>query len=150
MNPLIFVWLVIALSFVLIEIAHPGLFLCLSFAVGACGAAVASCLNYSFVTQTSVALVGTLAGFFVLYAWLQRTGDTGPGHGAHPSGVYALPGKRAVVTRAIIPDQFGQVKINGEVWSARSVHNQHIAQGTLVEVVTQRGAHVVVKELYSV
>lgn len=147
MNPFIFFWLVIALSFVLLEIAHPGLFLCLSFAVGACLASFASYLDYDLVVQSSVALVGTMIGFLVLYAWVQRTGYAGPGQGSHPSGVYALPGKRATVTKAIQPHQFGQVKINGEIWSARSEHNQHISQGTLVEVVYQRGAHVVVKEL---
>lgn len=150
MNQFIFIWLVIALTFVLFEIAHPGLFLCLSFAVGACAAALASYFDYSFVVQTSVALGGTVIGFVLLYAWLRMTGSTGHSHGAHPSGVQALPGKRAVVIKTIHPDQFGQVKISGEIWSARSVHNQHIAQGTLVEVVYQRGAHVVVKELYSI
>ncbi|MGE0009285.1 MAG: NfeD family protein [Candidatus Babeliales bacterium] len=147
MNQFIFFWLVIALTFVLFEIAHPGLFLCLSFAVGACLAAIASYLDYNLVVQTSVALIGTLLGFLALYSWIRLTGYAGPGHGSHPSGVYALPGKRAVVTKAIVPDQFGQVKINGEIWSARSDHNQHIPHGTLVEVVYQRGAHVVVKEL---
>ena len=149
MNQFIFIWLVFALTFVLFEIAHPGLFLCLSFAVGACAAALVSYFDYSFVVQCSVALCGTMVGFLLLYAWLRMTGDAGSAQGAHPSGVQALPGKRAVVIKTIHPDQFGQVKINGEIWSARSVHNQHIVLGTLVEVVYQRGAHVVVKELHS-
>lgn len=133
----------------LFEIAHPGLFLCLSFAIGASFAAMASYYDFDFVVQCSIALLGTLIGFFVLYAWLRMTGYAGPGIGSHHSGVDVLPGKRAVVIKTIQPDVFGQVKINGEIWSARSVHNQLIAQGTLVEVVYQRGAHVVVKELHS-
>lgn len=149
MNQFIYIWLVIALTFVLFEIAHPGLFLCLSFAVGACAAALASYFDYDLVVQSSVALVGTIVGFIVLYAWLRATGDAGPGQEPHPSGVHALPGKRAVVTKSLHPDIFGQVKVNGEIWSARSLHNTHIAEGTLVEVVYQRGAHVVVKELHS-
>lgn len=150
MNQFLFFWLVTALTFVMFEISHPGLFLCLSFAVGSCAAALVSYFGFGFVVQCSVALVGTMIGFVLLYAWLRVTGYAGPGQGSHPSGVYALPGKRAIVIKAIVPDQLGQVKINGEVWSARSVHNQHIAEGTLVEVVYQRGAHVVVKELYSI
>lgn len=147
MKELFYAWLVVALSFVLGEIAHPGLFLFLSFAGGACGAAVASLLGYSFVVQCSVALVTTLFGFMVLFGWLRLRGYTGQEQGAQASNIYALSGKQGTVLKAVVPNQFGAVKINGEIWSARAVHNKSIEQGCIVEVITVRGAHVIVKEL---
>ncbi len=147
MKELLYFWLVIALTFVLFEIAHPGLFLFLSFAVGACGAAVASWLGYSFIAQSSIALGSTLIGLLFLYGWLRLRGYAGSKQGAHPSNIYALPGKRATVIKAIVPDRFGQVKLNGEIWSARSEHGKPIDLGKVVEVMHLRGAHVVVKEL---
>lgn len=147
MKELIYIWLVVALLFVLCEIAHPGLFLFLSFAVGACCAAMVNWLGYGIIAQCSVALVTTVLGFIVLYGWLRLRGYTGPKHGAHPSNIYALPGKQGTVIRAVVPHKSGTVKVNGEIWSARSVHNKSIDKGAVVEIVHVRGAHVIVKEL---
>ena len=42
-----------------------------------------------------------------------------------------------------MPDKPGEVKINGEIWTARA--NEVITKGETVEIVVVRGAHVVVK-----
>ncbi|MDT8912797.1 NfeD family protein [Amycolatopsis sp. PS_44_ISF1] len=58
-----------------------------------------------------------------------------------PTGIEALVGARAVVVSTVDYDA-GRVKIGGEVWSARAVHEAQppIAPGTSVTVVEISGA----------
>ncbi|MFF0145786.1 membrane protein implicated in regulation of membrane protease activity [Amycolatopsis sulphurea] len=62
-----------------------------------------------------------------------------------PTGTDALIGAHAVVV-STVDYQTGQVKIGGEVWSARAVHEQlpPMAPGTKVTVVEIAGATAVV------
>ncbi len=65
----------------------------------------------------------------------------------HATNANALIGKEGIVTEAINPDQPGYVKIQGELWLARSLAKTQLQKGTLVRVVNIRGAHVVVEEI---
>jgi membrane protein implicated in regulation of membrane protease activity len=64
------------------------------------------------------------------------------------TGAAALIGKRAVVLERIANDEGrGQVKIDGEVWSARALDDDRpIEAGTRVEVVDIKGATALVME----
>lgn len=59
-----------------------------------------------------------------------------------PTGSAALVGKPAVVLERIINQEgVGCVKINGEVWTARALHDEHVIErGTRVEIVDIKGA----------
>ena len=64
------------------------------------------------------------------------------------TGTAALIGKHAIVLERIENDEgVGCVKIDGEVWTARSLHDdQVIERGTRVEVVDIKGATALVTE----
>jgi membrane protein implicated in regulation of membrane protease activity len=64
------------------------------------------------------------------------------------TGAAALVGKQAIVLETIANDQgVGIVRIDGEVWTARSLHDdQVIERGTRVEVIDIKGATALVTE----
>jgi len=146
---LFFIWLSIALSFLLLEIAHPGLFLFLSFCFGALAGAVLSWFGYSIYAQLLGALVTTCIATVILFYWVRkRYGEFRKGID-HQSNVYALVGRKGWVTKSIEPGEFGFVKLNGEVWMARALHETSIDKGCEVEVLYIRGAHLVVEKVSS-
>jgi len=64
------------------------------------------------------------------------------------TGAAALVGKTAIVLERIANDEgVGCVRIDGEVWTARALHDDHVIEkGTRVEVVDIRGATALVME----
>jgi membrane protein implicated in regulation of membrane protease activity len=60
------------------------------------------------------------------------------------SNVQALLGQKGISVDKIIPLHFGQVKLNGEIWTA--VSSEEIEAGTLVEVLSVDGVKLVVKK----
>ena len=70
--PLEFVWLFIALIFLGAEIATPGLFYCLAFALGSCIAATAAYLEYSIVIQCFLSLIGSIFSFILLHQFIKK------------------------------------------------------------------------------
>lgn len=66
------------------------------------------------------------------------------------TNIYALIGKHGLVILPLIPEKMGQIKIDGEIWSARLLKgiNQEIPAGALVEIVQVIGCHCVVKPLH--
>jgi len=145
-----FIWLSIALIFLLLEIAHPGLFLFLSFCFGALAGAAFSWFEYSIYIQLLGALAITCIACIVLFYWVQKRYGEFKGGVDHQSNVYALVGRKGWVTKTIKPGEFGFVKLNGEVWAARSLHEAEIKEGCEVEVLYIRGSHVVVEKINQV
>jgi membrane protein implicated in regulation of membrane protease activity len=64
------------------------------------------------------------------------------------TGAAALVGRRAVVLERIVNDEgVGCVKIDGDVWTARSLYDDHVIEpGTIVDVVQIKGATALVSE----
>lgn len=143
MNNLFYVWLIIALLFVLLEMGAPGLFFFFSFAFGAVCSAFSTFLTDSIVHHCLVFLVGTTCALWVLNLWVKRKARKYHPH--QKTNIYALQGKRARVIKAIMPAKSGEVKIGGEVWAARAVHDEQIDVQEEVEVIDVLGVHVIVK-----
>lgn len=126
------IWLAIALALVIIEIITVG-FAALCLAIGAVGAAVASCLTESLVWQITVFAVFTLISFIYvrpfMLKFLSRKKDV------RRSGVEALIGRTAMVVEDIIPDtNSGVIAIDGDRWKAVSDDGNSITMGEKVEV----------------
>lgn len=139
-----FYWIVAAFVLLLFEIGHPGLFFFSAFSIGALSAAFASLWFYSWIVQCCVFLIATLCALVVLRYWVAHYVHKGQEH--YHSNVYALVGKRAVVVVAITLNNPGTIKVDGEIWVARSVHtDEPIGVGSLVEVVGSSGSHLKVK-----
>ncbi len=135
-----YLWLAAALAFLFLELGHPGLFFFLSFSVGAALAAGVALYDPLIITQCLVFLGGTIAACLALNYLRKATQPH-----AHQTNVYALKGKRGRVTMAIESDKPGHVRINGEVWLARSYDGIPYPVDAQIEVVDMKGNHLVVK-----
>jgi membrane protein implicated in regulation of membrane protease activity len=141
---MIFFWFGVSLFFLLLEMGSPGLFFFLSFFLGALvSGCVALIVTPSLIIQGVVFLGSSLAAFFVLHYWVKKgVRETA----VHKTNIFTLQGKHGLIIKEIRADEVGLVKVGGETWSARSVHNQPIKIGTKVTVVQVRGAHLIVRD----
>ena len=67
--------------------------------------------------------------------------------GREKTNVDSLIGKHALVTKRISEFEKGEVKLNGNIWSARSGDTTEIAEGTKCEVVRIEGVQAIVRPL---
>lgn len=114
------------------------------FAVGGGAASLAALAGGGFAVQVVVFAVVTLLTFGLVRPVAKR-------HLRQPSsmktGTAALVGRTAVVVRAIEgPEQLGQVRLDGEVWTARLEGHDAVAVGQTVTVLEIRGATAVVTD----
>lgn len=110
-------WILLALVCGIIELASAGLwFLWLALAALLTALGIKIGWLISIQAQLLVFSVFTLA-FIVFTRPLAlrflETKDT-------PSNVNALIGQHGVVTKAMTPFEYGQVRVNGEIWTATS------------------------------
>jgi membrane protein implicated in regulation of membrane protease activity len=138
-------WFLTALLFLLLELGHPGLLFFVSFAFGAFAAGMVSLVAEELVLQVAVFLGATIISLAVLKYWVSRFAAHTPKHGH--SNIYALEGKRGLVIKEISPNQPGQVDLNGEIWLARTLHDEVVPMGAEVVVVHVKGAHLVVNKI---
>jgi membrane protein implicated in regulation of membrane protease activity len=107
------------------------------FAVGAVGASIAAGLGVDVVWQFVVFLTVSVAMLLVVRPIAYRKLSKGP---QVRMGIDALVGARAVVQERV-DEQDGRIKLNGEIWSARALHPDHVYEpGQQVDVVEIQGA----------
>lgn len=140
MNPMVYMWLSIAVCFLIFEVGHPGLFFFLSFSCGAVCAAILGYGEFGLTWQIVGFLISAVCSFLIMRKLLVGNAQSGI-----PTNVYALQGKYAVVTRAIPAHGVGSVKVGGEEWSAQSVHNEAYAIGTRVKILRVQGTRLIVE-----
>ena len=145
MNGEFLFWLVVSVLFLIGEIGSPGLFLFLSFFIGALITAVCTFFIANHMTQLLIFLGSTVGAFFLLQIWIRSRGSRLSKK--QETNIYALKGKRATVVQEIIPNKPGYISLYGVLWLARSTDNKPIAQGVWVEILDMQGAHLLVKEI---
>ena len=127
-------WLIVAVVFVVIEITNLAFF-ALFAAAGALAAAVASAVGGPALLQVVVFAVVAIGGVLAL----RRPLLTAFGHrrgGALKSGVAALVGQQAtVVDRVERSDVAGRVHARGEDWPAITYDDHPCEPGQVVEVI---------------
>jgi membrane protein implicated in regulation of membrane protease activity len=136
------IWLIAGVFAAVGEILTAGFFLA-PFAVGAFGAMLADLLGAGGVVQGVVFAALTLASFGLVRPIAKRHLYTPP---AIRTGTAALIGRSGIVLERIANDEgVGSVRIDGEVWTARS-YDEHLTidPGAKVEIVEIRGATAVV------
>ncbi len=135
-----FVWLVVGLIFLLAELSTPGLFLFIAFALGAGVASIFSFLEYSFMVQCLVFLVGFGISFWAL-RYFVKYGESKRFH----TNVDALNGKTGVVIKNIKKNGKGLVKVGGEIWTAQGVDGSCFEKDDIVKIVSVKGSRLIVK-----
>lgn len=136
------IWLVATVGFLLGEMATPGSFFMLPFALGAGVAALLAFLDVGLALQWGAFVGLSVATFAALRPLARRLDVDAPTHGI---GAKRLIGEIGTIIDALDGngDQ-GMVRIHREEWRAESVDGSPIADGTRVRVVEIRGTRVVV------
>lgn len=131
-------WLIVACGLGVGEM-HQGGFYLAPFAAGAALAAIVSVLGVGAPLSVIVFLLASSIVFGALRPVAHRHRRMPP---AIRTGAAALVGRRAIVLERIANDEgVGCVKIDGEVWTARSFDEDQVFDaGERVEVVEIRGA----------
>ncbi len=136
-------WVVVAVGCVIAEIFTPSFYI-LWFGGGALVAALLAGLGLGvawqfagFVVVSAILVIFTKPIASRLFTKREET----------KTNVYGLIGKAGCVTRDIGDDCPGEVRIGGEIWTARSVPGAAIPSGAKVEVVEVKGVHLVVRAL---
>jgi len=134
------IWVIIGIICMIVEIITPG-FLFFSIGVGAITTGLSArifrlpvqLIIFSISTTISFLLMKRFAGFL-----LKKNENV-------ESNVYALTEKSGIVTKIIMPNKKGYVKIDGEEWSAiASDHAETISEGIVVKILKIEGNKVIV------
>ena len=136
-------WLIIAGLFFIGEIATVG-FLIFWFGIGALIAMIVSIFTTNIIIQTTIFLISSTILIFATKPFVKKFADVKKTN----TNVYSIIGKRALVIKTIDPiHSVGQIKINGEVWTAESEDNQVIEEGLEVEIIEIKGVKAIVKPI---
>ena len=135
------VWLLIAGLFFIGEIATVG-FLIFWFGVGALIAMIVSLFTSNIIIQTTIFIISSTILIFATKPFVKKFADVKKTN----TNVYSIIGKKALVIKTIDPiHSIGQIKLNGEVWTAESENNEIIEEGLEVEVKEIKGVKAIVK-----
>ena len=133
------IWLALAVIFLIIEAITVGL-ATIWFAAGAFAAFVLSLLNVPVLAQVVIFLaVSCCLLVFTRKIFVEKLRT-----GSESTNVDALIGEIGIVTEEIRPLTVGQVKINGQVWSALGKDDETIEKDRLVKVIAIEGVKLIV------
>ena len=143
MLPIWAIWLILCGIFLLIEIFTVS-FLMFWPGIGAFFAFIVNILGFSFPVQLGVFAISTALMIIFMKPLVKkifRTKDV-------PMNNNAMIGKQAIVIKQIDNlNSKGQVKVNGELWSALSVDDSIIEENSNVEIVGIDGVKLKVKKV---
>lgn len=136
------IWLIISGFCLVLEIMTAG-FLVFWFAVGALVALLCSFITDSIIIQTAIFIISSTILLFatkpVVNAFLKNVPD-------YRTNSSSIEGQIGIVTKDIDPTLgVGQIKVNGEVWSAKSSDNTVIPAGQNVTIEKLEGVKAIVK-----
>ncbi len=137
-------WLIIAGICLIIEIMTVG-FLIFWFAIGALLAMVVSFFTDNLIIQMSVFVLSSTILIFTTKPFVQKFVNRRDGI---KTNVYSTIGKVGIVTKDIDSIEcLGQIKVNGEIWSAIGIDDKSIPKGTEVEIKEIKGVKAIVAPL---
>ena len=140
MENIVWIWLVAAVIFLIIELATPTLiFVC--FVAGSVGASLYGYFSpESYYAQIGVFVVVSI----VLLPMMRKFAKKITTEETPKSNVDALIGKVGLVTKTIDADLGGQIQIEGEVWIAGA--DEEIVENEKAEVISVTGTKLHVKK----
>lgn len=135
------IWLILAGIFFIGEIATTG-FLVFWFGVGALLAMVSSFFTTSIILQTVIFVISSTILILATKPFVKKFVDIKTTN----TNAYSIIGKNALVIKEIDPiHSTGQIKVDGEVWSAESQNSEVIPKGSEVKVIAIEGVKAIVK-----
>jgi membrane protein implicated in regulation of membrane protease activity len=138
------VWLIAAVVLAVAEVVNLSFYL-FPFAIGAAGAGLVALAGAGTPVAVVVFAVLTAVSFGIVRPIARRHLQTPP---RIRTGTAALVGTTAIVVERIANDEgVGCVRLNGEVWTARSFDEDKVLEpGTRVHVMEIRGATALVDD----
>ena len=133
-------WLVVMVLFLMVEAATVGL-VCIWFAVGALAALIAALLGAEIWLQIVLFLVVSAVALYFTRPLAKKYVNAK----VEPTNADMVIGKECRVTEAI--DNIagtGAVYVDGKTWTARSVSDEVIPEGTLVTAKSIKGVKLIV------
>lgn len=139
------IWLITFAVFLVGELATPGAFFLIGFAIGALFAMTAAFLGAAEVVQWALFIAGSVGAFAALRPLarrMERRGESSPAVGAS-----RLSGASGVLTEGAGPgtNAIGMAKVGSEEWRAISEDGHELPAGSPVTVVRVEGTRVVVR-----
>ena len=137
------IWLIASGIFFICEIITVG-FLVFWLGVGALVAMLVSFFTSNIIVQMSVFVISSGLLIFATRPLVNKISKKD----VVPTNVYSLIGKKAIVIEDIdwVTGK-GQIKFEGEIWSAKSKEQVNIPTGSEVEIVSIEGVKAFVKPL---
>lgn len=138
------IWLLISGVFFIAEIITVG-FLVFWFAIGALIAMLVSFFTDNIIIQTTVFIISSTLLLFATKPLVKKFTSN---KDSIKTNVYSIVGKNAIVKEDIDSlNSKGQIKVDGETWSAISKDNCNIPKGSEVKIVEIKGVKAVVSEI---
>ena len=134
-------WLILAGIFVIAEIATVG-FLIFWLSLGSLCAMLTSFFTDNIIIQTAVFVVTSVLFIFLTRPLAKKLAKT---DNTLVTNAVSIIGKKAIVIKEINPTLgVGQIKIDGQVWTAKSTNEEIISEGTEVLILNIDGVKAVV------
>lgn len=138
-------WLILTIVFMIVEAMTLGLTTAWC-AVGSFVAMILALCGASTTTQLVVMLVVSIVCFIACLIWIKPQVDKLSREKKQPTNADRIIGQEGIVIKTIDPvDGVGQVKVMGQVWSAKA--SSVITEGTAVKVLALEGVKVVVEAI---
>lgn len=138
-----FIWFLVALVFIVIEASTLNL-ITIWFAGGALASLVVALivpqmiwLQFLVFIIVSILLVFTIRNYAVKKLRASQV----------KTNVNSLIGRRAIVTQTIEEFKYGEVKVDGAYWTAKSVDGSIIEKDAVVEIIDISGVKLIVKKV---
>lgn len=139
-------WIIVFLSAILVEVVTLGQLVSIWFAVGAAGALLVQWMGGEFVLQMftfiGVSVLAMLAVRPLAAAYLRGN--------VVSTNVDRFIGQQVHLIKGISEGSWGEIKFNGLIYAAISVDNRAIETGELVEIVAIEGAKLIVRKIDSI
>ena len=137
------IWLIASGVFIIIEIFTVG-FLFFWLAIASLISMLVSFITENIIIQTAVFVISSAILIFATKPLMDKLAKKDK----TATNVYSLIGKKAVVIKEIDwASGKGQIKIEGEVWSAKTNEQVNIPKGTEVEIESIDGVKAFVKPI---
>ncbi len=138
------IWLIIAGFCFIIEIMTAG-FLVFWFAIGALLAMVTSIFVDNIIIQTAVFVISSGLLILATKPFVEKFVQN---KNSIQTNVYSTVGKTGIVIQDIDSiNGTGQIKVDGEVWSAIGINQTNIAKGTEVKIDEIKGVKLIVSPI---
>ena len=138
--PIHWFWVALTVIFTIIEVFTLGL-TTIWFAISALVMVFLSFLRIPLVFQVLIFLaISAVLLFFTRPIAIKKLKI-----GREKTNVDGLVGKSALVTKKITEFDRGEVKLNGQIWTAKTENGSVLTEGSKCEVVRIEGVHAIVK-----